>query len=127
MGHDDDGKSFFQLKDKLFDLAGGDGVESRAGLVHQQHLRLDRDGASDTEALLLASGQAGARLLAHRVLDLVPQRGKRQRTLDDFIQALALMEAIERQSGGHVVINRHRRKGIGFLENHADAAANLHR
>ena len=37
---------------------GGDRVERRARLVHQDHLGLDRDGAGDAQALLLAARQA---------------------------------------------------------------------
>jgi phosphate transport system ATP-binding protein len=49
-----------EVKDQLFDLAGGNGIESRTGLVHQKDLRLHGDGAGDTEALLLASRETGA-------------------------------------------------------------------
>ena len=47
--------------DQVLDLAGGDGVEGRAGLVHQQHLGLGGDGPGDAQPLLLAAGQAEAR------------------------------------------------------------------
>src|SRR6202022_2267661 len=126
VGHNHDGESFLELEDKLFDLAGGNGIERRAGLVHQKHLRLNGDRTGNAQALLLASGKAGARLLARRVFYLIPKGGEAQRALHDFIQALALMKAIERQSGRHIVVNRHRGKLIGVLEHHADAAANLH-
>ena len=66
-----------QLVDQLLDLGGGDRVERRAGLVHQQHLRLDRERAGDAEPLLLAAREADARLL-ELVLHLVPQRGLAQ-------------------------------------------------
>ena len=55
-------------------LRGGDRVERRARLVHQDHFRADGDGARDAQALLLAAGEAGARLV-QAVLDLVPQAG----------------------------------------------------
>ena len=45
-------------------LRGGDRVERRARLVHQDHLGLDGDGAGDAQALLLAAGEAGAGLVA---------------------------------------------------------------
>src|SRR5205085_12340695 len=39
---DDDGIVPRQLRDQLLDLQRGDGIKRRAGLVHQQHLRLHR-------------------------------------------------------------------------------------
>ncbi len=41
--------------------AGGDRVERRAGLVHQEHLGLDGDRAGDAQPLLLAARQAERR------------------------------------------------------------------
>ena len=52
--------------------------------------------------------------------------GERERALDDFVKAFAVVETVERQTGGHIVVNRHGGKRVGFLEDHADAAANLH-
>jgi hypothetical protein len=48
-----------------------------------------------------------------------------QRPLDNFVQALAVGVAVELEAGGDVVVDRHGGKGIGALEDHADAAANL--
>jgi hypothetical protein len=39
--------------DQLFDACGGYGIECRAGFVHQDNLRLDRDCPSNAESLLL--------------------------------------------------------------------------
>ena len=61
------------------------GSSAAARLVHQQHLRLDGDRAGDAQPLLLAAGQAGARL-AQPVLDLVPQVGAAQRALDGVVE-----------------------------------------
>ena len=36
------------------------GVQGRGGLVHQQHLRLHRQGPGNAQALLLAAGKAQA-------------------------------------------------------------------
>jgi hypothetical protein len=73
-----------QLVDQLLDLAGGDRVERRAGLVEQQHLGLDGDAAGDAQALLLAARQARAALV-ELVLDLVPQRRLAQRPLHALV------------------------------------------
>src|SRR5258708_608739 len=51
VGDDGDRVVVLELVDQLFDLGGRDRVERRAGLVEQDHLRLDGDGARDTEAL----------------------------------------------------------------------------
>ena len=42
--------------------AGGDRVERRARLVHEDDLGLHGDGPGDAEALLLAAGEAEGRL-----------------------------------------------------------------
>src|SRR5947209_14311601 len=63
----------------------------------------------------------------HDVFDFVPERGMGERTLHDFIQLAAIAETVELQSGSHVVIDRHRGEWVRLLEDHADAAADLHR
>src|SRR3546814_18411665 len=45
---------------QFLDLGGGDRVQRRAWLVHQDHLGLARDAASDPTTLLLAAQQSGA-------------------------------------------------------------------
>src|SRR5207247_2170855 len=58
VGHDHDRVAVLQGVDQLLDLQGGDGVEGRAGLVHQDDLRLHRDRARDAETLHLAPREA---------------------------------------------------------------------
>src|SRR6476619_4083094 len=53
-------------------------AERAAGLVHEDHVGLDRDPAGDAQALLLATGEADPGL-AQAILDLVPQAGAAQR------------------------------------------------
>ena len=77
-------KLLLQLPDQVLDRERRNRVERRAGLVHQQHLGLDRDRAGDAEALLLAAGEAGAGLV-EAVLDLVPEVGAAQRALDHLV------------------------------------------
>ena len=67
---------------------GRDRVERRARLVHQDHVGLDREAARDAQPLLLAAGERERRLL-QLVLHLVPERGVRERALDDVVEALA--------------------------------------
>ena len=106
VGDDHDREALLQLADQVLDGEGGDRVERRAGLVHQQHLRLDRDGAGDAQPLLLAAGQARAGLV-QPVLDLVPEVGALERLLDDGVELALLADAVELQAGRHVVVDRH--------------------
>ena len=62
VGDDHDRVLGLELVDQVLDRRGRDRVEGRARLVHQQHLRLDRDRAGDAEPLLLAAGEAHAGL-----------------------------------------------------------------
>ena len=72
VGDDDDRVVGLQLVDQVLDRGGRDRVERGAGLVHEQHLRLDGDRAGDAQPLLLTAGEAGAGLV-EPVLDLVPE------------------------------------------------------
>src|SRR5689334_18553279 len=60
--HDHDRVVLFQLADQVLDRERRDRVQRGGGLVHQQDVRLDGAGARDAQALLLAAGQADARL-----------------------------------------------------------------
>ena len=59
--HDDDRVLRLDLLHQILDASGGDRVERRARLVHQDHVGLDGDGPGDAEPLLLAAGQAERR------------------------------------------------------------------
>ena len=88
MRYDDDGKAFLELEDEFFNFAGGNGIEGGAGLIHEKNFGLDSQGARNAEALLLASGEAGAGLLVHLVFYFVPEGGQLQRALDNLLQRL---------------------------------------
>ena len=45
-----------ELEHQLFDSSGGNRIERRAGLIHQQHVRLGRNRAGDAQTLLLSAG-----------------------------------------------------------------------
>src|SRR4051794_390938 len=77
---DDDRVAALQLADQVLDRQRRHRVERRAGLVHQQHLRLDRDRPGDAEPLLLAAREAGAGLV-EPLGDLLPEVGAAQATL----------------------------------------------
>ena len=84
---DDDRVLLLQVLHEVLDAGRCDRVEGRAWLVHQDDVRLDRDGACDAQALLLTAGQ-GVGVLLELVLDLVPERGATQRVLDDLVEAV---------------------------------------
>src|SRR5215510_8990077 len=77
VGNNHDGVAVLELEHELLDLGGGDGVERGAGLVHQEHVGLHGDGASDAQALLLAARETQGRLL-ESIVHLVPERGAAQ-------------------------------------------------
>ena len=92
--HDDDRVLRLELLDQLLDLQRGDRIERRAGLVHQDDLRLDRDRARDAQPLLLAARERQAALV-QPVLDLVPERRAAQaRSHASSSVALSLMPAM---------------------------------
>src|SRR5690606_41389719 len=53
MGDDDDGELLFKRENEILNPAGGDGVQRRARLIHQQHLGAYRQRPRDAEALLM--------------------------------------------------------------------------
>src|SRR5215212_7374704 len=54
---DHDRVLLLQIEDQLFDLRGGDRIECRSRLVHQQYLRTNRECPGNTQTLLLPSGK----------------------------------------------------------------------
>src|SRR5258705_6252590 len=77
-----------ELRDELLDLQRRDRVHGAARLVHQDHLRLDRDRARDAQPLLLAAGESDP-CLAEAVLDLLPEAGAAKPALDALPEVLA--------------------------------------
>ena len=71
MRYEHDCVPLFELDQQLFDPLRGQWIERRAGLVHEQKLRLVGEGARDAEPLLLAARQRGARL-AQPILHFIP-------------------------------------------------------
>src|SRR5262245_12284117 len=114
--------AFFQLDHQLLNSPRGNGVESGARLVHQQHFGIGRYGASDTQTLLLPTGQRQPAVF-QLVLDFVPKRRPFQRLLDLF--DYAALEFIDSETERNVV-EYTRCEGIGLLENHADITPHCH-
>ena len=97
------------------------GIERGARFIHEDDAGLDGDGAGDAQALLLAAGKpqpAGVQAVLH----FVPQRGAAQALLDDFIELLAVVDALDLQPVGDVLVDRFGKR-IRLLKDHADLAA----
>ena len=125
MSDDADGIAFTQLIDQIFDASGGNGIERRTGFVHQDHFRVHRNGARNTEPLLLAARETGARLV-EPIFDLFPKARPTQAGIYDVIELAAIGgQPVNTRTIGHVFIDRFR-KGIGFLKYHTDPRAQLH-
>ena len=79
-------------------------VERGTGLVHQDDLRLDRDGTRDAQPLLLPAGKterAGVEAVAH----FLPQRRAAQAALDRFIELGLVAHALQAQAIDDVLVD----------------------
>src|SRR6202167_3512817 len=121
VGDDRNGVVLRQFLDQLLDLGGRNRIQRRTGLVEQDHLGPQRDGAGDAEPLLLAAGQAEA-AGAQLVLDLVPQRAAAQRLFDAAVHLGFGDLLVEPDAERDVLVDRHRKRRR-LLEHHADARA----
>ena len=99
------------------------GSRGRAGLVEQEQLGIGDDGPSDTEALLLAAGEPQGRVL-EPVLHLIKQGSRSQCPLAGFLEDRLSAFAIDPEGVDHVLEDRHG-EGVGLLEDHADAFAQV--
>src|ERR1700727_1273140 len=123
VGDDDDGQLVPQLVDRLLNDTGGNGVESRTGLIHEKDLWPDRQGPGDTETLLLTAGECGAGLV-ESIPCFTPQSCPLEALLDQGIR-IAHLCTREPETGKHVLGDRHGRKRVRPLEHHADAKSGV--
>ena len=77
MRNDDDRIVFLQLDGQLFDLIGGNRVQRRGRLIHQDDFRFHSDRAGDAQTLLLTARKTISAVL-ETILDLIPQRSALQ-------------------------------------------------
>src|SRR3990172_3212182 len=105
-----------QLSHEVLDLQGCDGVQRGAGLIHQDHLRLDRQRPRDAQTLLLAPGK-GEGVLAKVVLDFVPEGCPPQRALHDLVQPPFV--TVDPGAEGDIFVDRFGKR-VGLLEHHPD-------
>src|SRR5689334_25259445 len=114
VGDDRDRVARLELADQLLDTERSLRIERRTGLIHEDHLGLDRDRPGDAQALLLASRERRAGTV-QAVFHFLPQAGRAERRLHPLAQ-VATLEAGQPQPRGDVVEHRHRRKRVRFLE-----------
>ena len=125
VGDDHDRIAAREVRDQLLDLGGGDRVERRTGFVHQDDFGIDRDGARDAQALLLAARQRGP-AIGEAILDFFPKAGAPQGFLDDRVElVLAFGKAMDFRTVGDVFVDRFGER-VGLLEHHPDPRAQLH-
>jgi len=74
VGDEDDGAGGFHGEDAFFDGFAGAGVEGAGGFVHEDDFWIEREGACEAEALLLADGEAQGGVV-ETVFDFVPEGG----------------------------------------------------
>ena len=101
------------------------GSSARARFVHQDHVGAHGDASGDAQPLLLTARQAECGTL-EAVLHLLPQGGPAQRRLDDVVEFVTLLDAVEARAEGEVVVDRFRER-VRLLEDHADPAPHLDR
>lgn len=119
VGGHDEGATGSEFGEEVFDARGGERVEGRAGFIEQQHFGLNREGAGNAEALLLAAAQRVGGSLQF-VLDFFPEVGLTQGLLDGFVQVD--LEAIDARTEGDI-FDDGLGKRVGALEDHAHTAA----
>jgi hypothetical protein len=125
MRDDGDGEVLAQLVDQVLDACSGNRIERRAGLVHEDHLRIHGDGACDAQPLLLSARESCARL-GQPVLDLLEQARPLQARVHDLVELRTIgSEAMQARPVGDIVVDR-LGKGLGFWKHHADARAQWH-
>src|SRR5439155_13846256 len=113
----------FELINQFLDLGRRDRIKRRTGLVHEKHFGLHRESARDAKPLLLAAGEACSRLM-QIVFYFIPKRGHAKRFFQTFIKKFLVAHPVQSQANNDILANRHRRKRIRFLEDHADPATN---
>src|SRR5690625_4718507 len=110
--------------EQFFDLPGRPRVEGTGRFIHEQHGWVHRERPGNAEALLLPAGKGRGRG-AEPVPDLVPQRRLRKGLFHPLVKQRAFSHSGEPEAAGNVAVDAHRRKRVGFLEDHADAAPHL--
>jgi hypothetical protein len=115
--HDDDRKSLFERMYELFDFCRRDRVERRTRFIHQDDVRFSRDGAGDTQTLLLTSRKA-ERALLQPIFDFVPERRTCKTILNGLIYRAPVMNPCDPKPVSYILVDRFR-EWVRLLENHS--------
>ena len=81
-------------------------------------MRLDGHRTGNHQTLLLATREA-ERTVVHSLPNFLPQGRRAQRVLDRAIERSSVLDALDAQAIGHVLVNR-LWKRIGLLKHHPD-------
>ena len=123
MGDDDDGEFRLECENQLLDAGGGNRIKRGTRFVHQDDAGTHRSGAGNAKTLLLAPGK-GVGALSQAILHLVPKCRAAKGFFDDSIKHALVSLPQNPRAVSHIFVNA-AREGIGFLEHHAHAAAEL--
>lgn len=121
MGHHDHRVATLEFNGELLDAPCGNRVEGARSLIHKQHLRLNRQRASDAQTLLLAARKRKGALL-QTIFHFVENRRLAKRGFDDFVELSLALDAMGAWAERHVVVHAHRKR-VRFLEHHANTSA----
>ena len=119
--HHHNGVFPLETKNQLLNPGGGDRVERRGRLIHQQHLGLHRKRPRNAQPLLLPARKPKRRF-AQPILDLSPERRLGQRALHQLVQLLLFAHAVCARAERDILINAHRKR-IRLLKHHSHTAA----
>ncbi len=120
--HDRLAQFALQPQDLALEFGPHQRVDGTEGLVHEQDVRVDREGARHPDALLLAAGEL--RRVAIRERRVEPD-GLDER--HGVSPRLRLRHALQARDGGDVVDHLAVRQQPGLLHDVPDAPAQLHR
>ena len=121
VGDDDHGIAALQTQNQFFHHRRGHGIKSTTGFVHQQDFRLQHQGASDAEPLLLTTRQ-GQRRAVETIADFMPQAHIPERLFYFLRSQASIVYAVFFQWQLQIAPDR-QGKRVRPLENHANAAA----
>lgn len=123
VGDDHDGVALADFVDEFFDTQGGDGIESRARFIEEEHLGIGHDRTSDAETLLLSAAEPqGAGVEA--IFDFIPDGCAAEGSLASLFKNAASTFAVDAEGVDHILEDGHR-KGVRLLEHHTQAFAQV--
>ncbi len=121
VGNDDDGVILFEFASELFNFEGGNGVKGGGGLIHQNDVWLNCQGASDAQTLLLTARETHGALF-EAIFELIPDRGLTKAPFHNFIKHRLVFDPVDAWAISDVIIYAFG-KGIGLLKDHPNLTA----